>query len=76
MADKSEIKIAIAQSEQQIEELEKKRLRSQSALLEAYLMKAEPDQKDVDYFKVLTSLIRLERDNIRKLQNDHIASEH
>lgn len=67
MSRKNDLKKAIAESEQEIESLEKKRIRSQSALLEAFLNHSEPDEKDVEYFRVFTSLIELERDNLRKL---------
>ena len=67
MSRKSDLKKAIAESEQEIESLEKKRIRSQSALLEAFLNHTEPNDKDAEYFKVFSSLIELERDNLRKL---------
>ena len=67
MSRKSDLKKAIAESEQEIESLEKKRIRSQSALLEAFLNHTEPNEKDAEYFKVFSSLIELERDNLRKL---------
>ncbi len=68
MEKAEELKAAIAASEEEIEKLEKKRLRSQSALLEAQLDKREPDARDAEYFKALTSLIRLEREKLRLLQ--------
>lgn len=43
-------------------------MRSQSAILEAQLDKREPDARDAEYFKALTSLIRLEREKLRMLQ--------
>lgn len=67
MSKKSNIKKAIAESEKEIEALEKRRERSQSALLGSYVNQTKPDEKDVEYFNVLTELIELERDNIRKL---------
>ena len=67
MSRKSDLKKAIAESEQEIESLETKRIRSQSALLEAFLNHTEPNEKDAEYFKVFSSLIELERDNLRKL---------
>lgn len=70
MSKKSDLKKAIAESEKEIEELEKKRTRSQSALLEALLNHTTPKDTDVEYFKVFTSLIDLERTNLRKLNEE------
>ena len=67
MSRKSELNKAILKSEQEIEALEKKRVRSQSALLEAFLNHSVPNETDAEYFKVFSSLIDLERDNLRKL---------
>lgn len=64
-ASREELEKAIESSEREIEALEKKRLRSQSALMEAYVDKTEPDEGDVGYFKVLTALIKLERERLR-----------
>lgn len=72
MSKKSDLKKAILESEQEIESLEKKRIRSQSALLEAFLNHAQPNEKDAEYFRVFTSLIDLERENLRKL-NDELS---
>ncbi len=70
MSRKSEIKKAIAESEREIEALEKKRTRSQSALLEALVNNKKPAESDVEYFKVFTQLIEVERDNLRKLSEE------
>lgn len=67
MSKKSELKKAIQESENELENLEKKRIRSQSALLEAFLNHTEPDPTDKEYFQTFTSLIELERENLRKL---------
>ncbi len=67
MSKKSELKKAIQESEQEIETLEKKRTRSQSALLEAFLNHTQPSDADAEYFRVFSSLIELERENLRKL---------
>ena len=64
------MKKAIQESEQEIEALEKKRMRSQSALLEAFLNHTVPSDSDAEYFKVFSSLIELERDNLRKLTSE------
>ena len=48
MSKRGEIKKQIKASEAEIEALEKKRLRSQSAILEAMLNKTEPSEQDAD----------------------------
>lgn len=70
MSKKSEIKKAIDASVAELDSLEKKRIRSQSALLEAFLNHTEPDPTDKEYFTVFSSLIALERENLRKLQKE------
>lgn len=70
MSKKSELKKAISESEAEIEALEKKRVRSQSALLECFLNHTEPSETDAEYFRVFTSLIELERENLRKLNDE------
>ena len=68
MSKKSELKRAITESEEEIESLEKKRSRSQSALLQAIIDDKKPNAMDVEYFKTYTSLIDVERENLRKLK--------
>lgn len=75
MSKKSDLKKAIADSEEEIESLEKKRMRSQSALLEAFLNHTAPSDKDAEYFRVFSSLIELERENLRKLRDELAAIE-
>ncbi len=75
MSKKSELKKAIQESEDEIESLEKKRTRSQSALLEAFLNHTTPSDKDAEYFRVFSSLIELERENLRKLRDELDAIE-
>lgn len=67
MSKKGELKRAIADSEHEIEALEKKRARSQSALFESVLMNRKPDPADSEYFRVFTQLIEKERENLRSL---------
>ncbi len=67
MSKKSELKKQIEDSRQEIEKLEKKRNRSQSALLQAFLEHRNPNETESEYFKVYTQLIELERDHLRKL---------
>lgn len=70
MSRKSELKKAIAASKAEISELESKRIRSQSALLEAILMREQPDDNDAEYFRLYSSLIRVERENLKKLTDE------
>ena len=67
MSKKSELKRAIADTEKEIEALEKKRARSQSVLLKAVVLKQEPNPTDVEYFRVFTDLIDERRETLRKL---------
>lgn len=70
MSKKGDIKKAIQDSEKEIELLERKRGRSQSALLEAIITNMKPSEDDVKFFKVYTSLIEVERENLRKLRDE------
>ena len=74
MSKKSELKKKIAESGAEIELLEKKRGRSQSALLEAMINGQTPNPTDVEYFRVFSSLIELERQNLNKLKAELEAS--
>ncbi len=67
MSKKSILKKAIEASKQEIDELEKKRTRSQSAILEAYLNNTVPTKADAEYFRTYSQLIAVERENLRKL---------
>ena len=68
MSKKGELKNRIKESETEIENLEKRRGRSQSALLQAVVEGVKPDPTDVEYFKTFTKLIELERENLHKLK--------
>lgn len=70
MSKKRELKKIIKESEKEIEALEKKRTRSSSALMEAHVNNVPPKAADVEYFKVYSNLIELERQNLRKLKED------
>ena len=70
MSRKGDLKRKIAESEREIEELERKRGRSQSALLEAIINAQTPNPTAVEYFKVYTSLIEVERKNMQKLRDE------
>lgn len=68
MSKKSVLKKAILASEEEIDALEKKRTRSQSAILQAYLNNTKPSKTDAEYFRTYTQLIEVERENLRKLK--------
>ena len=70
MSRKGDLKRKIAESEREIEELERKRGRSQSALLEAIINAQTPNPTDVEYFKVYTSLIEVKKKNMQKLRDE------
>ena len=68
MSRKKELKKLIEEAEIEIESLEKKRNRSQSAILQAFLEHKSPDNADAEYFRVYSQLIDLARANLRKLR--------
>ena len=70
MSKKSILKKSIAETEAAIDELEKKRNRSQSSILESYLSSQRPSKADVEYFRTYSKLIEVERENLRKLQEE------
>lgn len=70
MSKKSDLKRAIAASEKEIAELERKCSRSQTSLLRSILNRTEIDEQDAQYFRVYTSLIEVERENLRKLTDE------
>ena len=70
MSKKSVLKKAIADTETEIDELEKKRNRSQSAILEAYLNGERPTTADSEYFRTYSQIIEVERENLRKLKEE------
>lgn len=73
MTRKNVLKKAIADSEAEIDALEKKRNRSQSAILEAYLNNTRPTNADAEYFRTYSKLIEVERENLRTLR-DQLAA--
>ena len=70
MSKKRELKKAIEECSQEIEMLELKRMRSQSALLDAILEKEEPLEVDREYYRVYSALIRKERENLFALREE------
>ena len=70
MKKKSDLKRAILDSEKEINELERKCSRSQTALLQSILNNTQLNEQDAQYFRVYTSLIEVERENLRKLKEE------
>ena len=70
MTKKSDIKMEILASEKEIAELEHKCSRSQTALLQSILNNTKLSDQDAQYFRVYTSLIEVERENLRKLNEE------
>ena len=70
MSRKSELKKQIADTEKEIEALEKKRARSQSVLLTAVVSKVEPNPEDAEFFRVFTALIDERRALLRQLTDE------
>lgn len=70
MSKKSDLKRAILESEKEIDELERKCSRSQTALLKSILNSVEINEQDAQYFRIYTSLIEVERENLRKLKEE------
>ena len=67
MSRKGQIKKAIDDCEKEIEALERKRERSQVAVMRAWIEGTKPSPEDAQYFSVFSSLIDKERENLRKL---------
>ena len=61
---KKEIKLCM----QTIQEIERKRSRSQSALVQAVLLQEEPDENDVEWFNKYTGEITACRNHMIELQ--------
>ena len=61
MTKKRELKEAIVDTEQEIEALEKKLFRSQTALLLDIIDGKQPEKKEVEFFKMYANLIEQSR---------------
>ena len=70
MTRKEELLAEIERQKSELNELERKRMRSQSDLVEALIDKVEPNETEVKFFKTLSSLIRLEREQLTNLQEE------
>ena len=67
MAGKSKLKKDIAASREEIEKLERKLGRSQTAIIEAIITQTKPSDADIEYFCTYAQLIDVERENLQKL---------
>ena len=68
MFEKMKLKKQIENLEEQIQNIEKKRTRSQAALVAAILTRVDPDDEDVDFFNKYTTEINKLRDEMKVLQ--------
>lgn len=68
MNEKRKLKKEIKKCKQTIEEIERKRSRSQSALVQAILLREEPDENDVEWFNKYTGEITACRNHMIELQ--------
>lgn len=70
MSRRRELEQRIRQTAREIEDLEKKRMRSQSSIFAAKLSNLPINETEVEYFRVFTNLIELKRKEIQQLQTD------
>lgn len=68
MFRKMMLKSKIKKCRKNITELERRRARSQAALVEAILTHTAPDDEDVDFFNKFTAEIDGQRDEMHRLQ--------
>lgn len=73
MSKKKELKNAIAESERKIEDYEKKRSRSEAALIYAIVNNLETPEADKEIFNLNTQLIELERKHLVALKEEFDA---
>ena len=67
MSKKSKLKKEIDDLEREIEVLEQKRERSQTAVIRALITNTKASQEDVQYFLTFSNLIDNDRESLRKL---------
>ncbi len=68
MSEKRKLKKEIKLCMQTIQEIERKRSRSQSALVQAILLQEEPNENDVEWFNKYTGEITSCRNHMIELQ--------
>lgn len=64
---KKELKKQIEASRLEIENIERKLGRSQTAIIEAIISHTKPADVDIEYFRTYAALIDVERENLQKL---------
>lgn len=69
IASNQETKKQITKIKREIRKLEQNRMRSMADLMEAVVDGAEFNKRDVDFFKTLTSMIRLNREKLQILKD-------
>lgn len=67
MSFKTELVRKIKELEDEIQQLEIKRSRSQAALIDSLISKQEPDEQEVQFFRTYTAEIELKREQLAKL---------
>ena len=70
MNEKRKLKREIKICRQTIEEIERKRSRSQSALVQAVRLQEEPDENDVEWFNKYTGEITACRNHMLELRKE------
>ena len=70
MSEKRKLKKEIKICRQTIEEIERKRSRSQSALVQAVLLQEEPDEMDVEWFNKYTGEITACRNHMMEMKKE------
>lgn len=64
MSLKKDLANAINYIEKEIQELERKRIRSMAAIMESIISKSEPQEKDVHYFRQYSAEIDQKREEL------------
>ena len=70
MSRKSQLKREIKTCQKTIQEIERRRSRSQSALVQAILLQEEPSEADVEWFKKYTGEITACRNHMLELRKE------
>lgn len=60
---------AIRAGQRELDKLERKRLRSMATIFAAQLDNEEPNESEVEYFRVFTNLINLKRREVQLLKD-------
>lgn len=60
----------IQKKKAELADLESKRLNSMSAIMESMLNNTEPEETEVKFFKMLSRLIEVKRENLKAIQRE------